>query len=408
MSAYAPITTRTLRLRPIPAGFRARNPVSLRMRGARGYAGRAEQLYQKATFCYTPPEPSPDKLAVLSLFSGIGGIDLGLESTGHFYTVGFCEIADYPRKVLRKHWGAEIPIFEDIHDVTAETIHRRGIQRIDVIAGGFPCQDISTAGKRAGIKAGTRSGLWLEFARIIGEIRPRYVLLENVAAITYRDGTRVITDLAQMGYDAQWATLLAADTGAPHARERWFCIGYRKLEYANSYGLEECESTAIKNKAGRSPRGYAEVDNSEFSGYFRDSFAMESPSIEARKQEFWRESERKDGNSRKSREGSSQSRLGRVFDGLPAKLDGSWVARPNEPQHAWEPPRTIATTGKGRNHRIKALGNAVVPQVVVFVGECLWRFHEQRPTPAQPSGGEGTNERERAEEGSEWTAKSNG
>ncbi len=122
-------------------------------------------------------------LRVLDLFSGIGGFSLGLERTGGFKTVAFCEIESFPRKVLAKHWP-EVPIYEDVRQLTVERLATDGIS-VDVICGGFPCQDISVAGKGAGL-AGERSGLWSEFARLIGEIRPRYAIVENVAALLSR------------------------------------------------------------------------------------------------------------------------------------------------------------------------------------------------------------------------------
>ena len=112
------------------------------------------------------------KLRVLDLFSGIGGFSLGLDRTGGFETVAFCEIESFPRRVLAKHWP-EVPCYDDVRTLTAARLAADGIT-VDAICGGFPCQDISNAGLRAGIE-GERSGLWSEYARLIGEIRPRYV-----------------------------------------------------------------------------------------------------------------------------------------------------------------------------------------------------------------------------------------
>ncbi len=116
-------------------------------------------------------------LKVLDLFSGIGGFSLGLERTGGFETVAFCEIDKKARLVLKKHWP-DVPIFEDVSALTGDQIN----EKIDIIVGGFPCQDISVAGKGAGL-AGARSGLWFEFHRLIKEIRPSYVIAENVSAL---------------------------------------------------------------------------------------------------------------------------------------------------------------------------------------------------------------------------------
>jgi len=169
-------------------------------------------------------------MKVLSLFSGIGGLDLGFEWAG-FETVCFCEIEEFPRKVLHKHWP-NVPIIEDVRNVTKESVPGR----IDCIIGGFPCQDISYAGKGAGIdydlseQEGTRSGLWWEYWRTIRELRPRYVVAENVSALTNRGLDIVLGSLAQIGYDAEWQIVSAASVGAPHIRERIFIVAYPSIE----------------------------------------------------------------------------------------------------------------------------------------------------------------------------------
>jgi len=162
-------------------------------------------------------------LRALDLFSGIGGFSLGLERTGGFKTVAFCEIEDYPRRVLRKHWP-EVPCYEDVRTLTADQLAADGIA-VDVICGGFPCQDISLAGKGAGL-AGERSGLWSEYARLIGELRPRYVIVENVAALLGRGFSTVLGDLAALRYDAEWHCIPASAVGAEHDRDRVWIIAY--------------------------------------------------------------------------------------------------------------------------------------------------------------------------------------
>jgi DNA (cytosine-5)-methyltransferase 1 len=158
------------------------------------------------------------RLTVGSLFSGIGGLDLGLERAG-MQIVWQVEIDAYARRVLAKHWP-DVARFPDVRDVGA-----RHLVPVDLICGGFPCQDISAAGKKAGI-TGARSGLWKEFYRIICELRPRYVLVENVAALTRRGLPTVLGDLAACGYDAEWQVLSAVAFGAPHRRERLFLVAY--------------------------------------------------------------------------------------------------------------------------------------------------------------------------------------
>lgn len=173
----------------------------------------------------THQSDSDDRPTVGSLFSGIGGIDLGLERAG-FRIAAQVEIDDYCRRVLAKHWPG-VPRFADIREVTGDDIGD-----VDLLAGGFPCQDISNAGKRAGID-GERSGLWGEFARLVREIRPRYVLVENVGALLGRGIDRVLGDLAALGYDAEWESLPAAAFGAPHLRWRVFLVAYPNGDRCN-------------------------------------------------------------------------------------------------------------------------------------------------------------------------------
>ena len=162
-------------------------------------------------------------LRTLSLFAGIGGFDLGLERTGGFRTVAFCEVADFPRAILAKHWP-EVPCYDDVRTLDAGRLQADGIE-VDIICGGFPCQDVSVAGQREGI-GGARSGLWGHFARLIGEIRPRIALVENVPGLLDRGIGTVLGDLAALGYDAEWHVVSAAQLGAPHGRERLWVVAY--------------------------------------------------------------------------------------------------------------------------------------------------------------------------------------
>jgi len=165
---------------------------------------------------------------VLDLFSGIGGFSLGLERTGGFETVAFCEIEKFPQKVLAKHWP-NVPIYEDVRNVTAEQLRSDGIFP-SVITGGFPCQDISVAGNQKGIGEGTRSGLWSECARLVGEIRPDYAIFENVTALLSGDSgrwfQRVLFDLSEVGYDAEWHCIPACFAGAWSERSRVWILAY--------------------------------------------------------------------------------------------------------------------------------------------------------------------------------------
>lgn len=168
-----------------------------------------------------------EQFKLLDLFSGIGGFSLGLERTGGFKTVAFCEIDPFCRRVLAKHWP-EVPCYDDVRELTADRLAADGIA-IDAICGGFPCQDLSEAGDREGID-GERSGLWREYARIIGEVRPRVAVVENVPELlSGANGawfSRVLGDLAALGYDAVWHCIQAADLGAAHIRDRLWIAAF--------------------------------------------------------------------------------------------------------------------------------------------------------------------------------------
>tara|TARA_R110002074_G_C12558458_1_gene667643 strand:- start:34722 stop:35417 length:696 start_codon:yes stop_codon:yes gene_type:complete len=165
------------------------------------------------------------KLRVLDLFSGIGGFSLGLERTGGFETVAFCEIDPFCQKVLAKHWP-EVPIYDDV-----ATFEYRGA--VDLVTAGFPCQDISLAGKGAGL-TGERSGLFWHVIRTVCMVGRPKLLLENVAELLDRGMGAVLGALASIGYDTQWNCIQASDVGLPHKRERVFIVadanGMRKLQ----------------------------------------------------------------------------------------------------------------------------------------------------------------------------------
>jgi DNA (cytosine-5)-methyltransferase 1 len=354
-----------------------------------------------------------------SLFTGICGLDLAASLAG--FDIRFqVEINEFCQKVIRKHADVYWPnatLHADVQGLT-------GLPYVDVLFGGFPCQDISNAGKRAGLVEGKRSSLWFEFARIIGEIRPRIVLLENVAGITTprkgEDGeitppdmALVIASLASLGYDARWGIISAADAGAPHQRNRWFCLAYASSE---RYLFEEATAesayhefgaTQAQQFSGSSLSGSLESDGAILRGQgrlaypYRQRFAeINGYRAKARKRAFSTGSmgnasiERLEGafvdkqtshpaNATQSgrRQGFKSrsrafSRMGRNANGFPKKLDGNrlmnhgWPARPNQPQFDYEPSRLFGTI-PNRAKRIEALGNAVVPQVVYPIFKAL-------------------------------------
>jgi DNA (cytosine-5)-methyltransferase 1 len=162
-----------------------------------------------------------DAVKVGSLFAGIGGFDLAARWMG-WETAWFSEIDPYASAVLAKHWPG-VPNYGDITKIDFTRL-----EPVDIVCGGFPCQDISRAGSHAGID-GEKSGLWREFARALRELRPRYALVENSATLTQRGLGRVLGDLAEIGYDAEWHCYQAADLGAPHLRDRLYILAYSSL-----------------------------------------------------------------------------------------------------------------------------------------------------------------------------------
>ena len=175
------------------------------------------------------------KATVLDLFSGIGGISLGLHWAG-MQTVAFCEPEPFACAILRRHWPG-VPVYDDIRTLSATRLFADGVPRPDVLCGGFPCQDISLAGRGAGI-AGPRSGLWAHMARLVAECRPRWVVAENVPSLRGRGADRVLAELAALGY-AGWPCVVgAAHAGAPHRRARVWLVAQAIYADAGGPGLE--------------------------------------------------------------------------------------------------------------------------------------------------------------------------
>lgn len=159
-----------------------------------------------------------------SLCSGYGGLDLAVERLWPNTSMAWHAQYDptdrkqYAAKIMAHHW----PDAPNHGDITNINWHE--VPRVNILTAGFPCQDISLAGHGAGIKEGTRSGIWANVAEAVGVLRPGLVILENSSAILTRGGRRVVGDLARLGYDARWTTLRASDVGAPHPRHRWYCV----------------------------------------------------------------------------------------------------------------------------------------------------------------------------------------
>jgi DNA (cytosine-5)-methyltransferase 1 len=274
-------------------------------------------------------------LRVLDLFSGIGGFSLGLERAG-MQTVAFCEIDPFCQRVLAKHWP-HVPCYDDVRSLTAARLRADGIDP-NVICGGFPCQDVSLAGRRAGL-GDTRSGLWSEYRRLVREIRPIVIVVENTPGLLSLGMGTVLGDLAELRYDAEWWSIPAAYVGADHIRDRVWIIAYHAdrqsvHERWTSKSSEEVgEDAADTVRAGLSRRRNSGADErNEKVVIARPRFAFgPAPSFPRQYREY-------------------QPVLGRGIHGVPNRVD-----------------------------RIRALGNCVVPQIPEIIGRAIIAAHEATP-----------------------------
>ncbi|MGE7828923.1 DNA (cytosine-5-)-methyltransferase [Paenibacillus sp. NPDC093718] len=311
----------------------------------------------------------------LSLFSGIGGIDLAAHWAG-METVAFCEREPFPQKVLKKHWP-DVPIYDDVCTLTAERLKEDGIigpgRTIDIISGGFPCQPFSHAGKRGGTSDDRY--LWPEIVRILQEVQPTWFVGENVAGLismeqsnselileddtTVCEETEMVletikNDLENCGYQAFYVVIPSCAVGAAHRRDRIFIVAYTESKRSGETREHQCrrseERTAWSSKTmadtNREPRLEADQTACTVGSEWDSRNHVSRSSRASTPQRSGRESE---------------SQLGRVFDGISSWLDGyRWPAGLGAEQYDWEPPR-VATDVKERVGRLKALGNAVNP-----------------------------------------------
>lgn len=267
-------------------------------------------------------------MKVLDLFSGIGGFSLGLERAG-FETVAFCEIEPFCQKILKKHWP-EVPIYDDVTKLDGKQFR----ESVDVVCGGFPCQDLSICGKQEGFN-GERSSLYTEMLRIISECEPKYAIFENVTNLLLGESGRwmakFLYDLAQIGFDAEWHCMEAAYIGATHRRDRVWIIAYPALEHDRacdqiSVGRQEQESRegASRNEVLTNAISKHEQGGSKIAHYLKQQT----------------EYRRNDPNFR-GRFDITEPALRRADDGLHRRLDKA---------------------------RLAAIGNAVVPQIPELIG----------------------------------------
>lgn len=331
-------------------------------------------------------------LTIGSLFSGIGGLELGLERAGLGPVVWQVEKDAYCRAVLTKHWP-DVTRYDDV-----QTVGAHNLQPVDVICGGFPCQDVSASGRRAGVIIGARSGLWFEYSRIIRELRPRYVIVENVAGLLTLGLDAVLGELAACGYDAEWDCVPASAVGAPHQRDRIFVVAYpqghgltqrgawQKGLYAVATGGEWLWGEPRRSGADDGTGAVADVEydglaqrrrtrparvdggqRSGVSGALPSGGELEALSLLADIDDQRGEGIIARGND---------AEVGPVSGERPTGLrDRAWGNR------AWLSEPDVVRVVHGlpqRAQRIKALGNAVVPQVAEVVGRVVMELERQR------------------------------
>ena len=352
-------------------------------------------------------------LRIGSLFSGIGGLELGLERAGVGETVFQCEIEPFARRVLAKHWP-DVVRFEDVRTLGREV----DVPAVDVLCGGFPCQDLSYAGKGAGLD-GERSGLFYELLRVAGAVGCRYLVLENVSAIRTRGLDRVLGALASSGFDVWWDCFPAYSVGAPHRRDRWFAVAVavagdtlgdrlERLEQAGAAALSALGSVRAGSPwatsqplMGRTPDGVSgRLDGSPVMwatpdvGMTKGSRTLPpgttttgiTPSGKKRQVgltnevRFWPTPTRNDYKNAgyQASQNVDYPTLPGASGSAPARAGARWPPRPVAPWEG-ELPRTVEPfRGDGRRPRLKALGNAVVPQVAEVIGRVVVELELRR------------------------------
>jgi len=293
------------------------------------------------------------KHKVLDLFSGIGGFSLGLQNTGGFETVAFCEIEPYCHKVLKKHWQ-DVPIYNDIKELTYDTLQADGIEPT-VITGGFPCQDISVAGRQEGI-IGERSSLWSEYARLIEDVRPTWAIIENVPTLRSKGLALVLQNLSEIRYNAEWHCIPCSTVGGLHRRDRIWII---------AYPIEDKE-TSVRGTISEAKVSHRTVSNSMCKG------------LEGSKQDANHSGQSEEGNEVTSRSASESSGIRGEPKHIVTREQIERFAQYAKTQWTTEPKLDRVAYGiPNRVHRLKGIGNAVVPQIPQFLGESILNFEKE-------------------------------
>jgi DNA (cytosine-5)-methyltransferase 1 len=309
-----------------------------------------------------------NQLTCGSLFAGIGGFDLGFERAG-IKTIWQVEIDEYCRRVLAKHFP-DAERFGDIRECGGLGQFRKDtpnrLRAVDIIAGGFPCQDISLLGTRTGLD-GDRSGLWREYRRIIEEVRPRYVVIENVTAILGNGMGDVLRDLSACRYDAEWQVIPASAVGAPHIRERVWIVAYPSQQSEREPANKSNPITARRQTRNESFNGSAVMADSACDGL-----------------EKWERQNRQSfgGSRRKSRMDAARSSPNMANAYSEPKI---WTSKPRPQCNSWDVEPEVGRVAHGLSHRmvrdeLRALGNAVVPQIAEWIGRRIVEVELERET----------------------------
>lgn len=296
-------------------------------------------------------------LTIGSLFAGIGGLDLGLERAGLGPVRWQAEMDPDARRVLRKHWP-DAKQLEDVRFVKPG----RGLE-VDLICGGFPCQDVSYAGTGKGLD-GERSGLWFEFARVVRDLRPRVVVVENVSALLRRGIDAVLGTLAALGYDATWHCITAAAVGAPHRRDRLFMVAWRVSDPDGEpeRGKGRAQATDERNTEPRHVGG----DVAERAA---DAFAGSTFGDAVADSDRWRLAIERVARRHEERCARGDDAHGHHLPAWPyGPGDERWADIPAEAQPAI---RGVVDGVPSRVARLRLLGNAVVPVVGEVIGEVI-------------------------------------